>query len=93
VTSLGRSGGNLTGMFLDMPELSRKWLEMLMTALARTHHVAVLGDPAINAPQFNATEAAAQALAVPLQPLEMQGPDDFAVFADQFRNVGGGHTR
>ncbi len=77
VTSLGRPGGNLTGMFLDMPELSGKWLELLQEATGKASRVAVLGDPAINAPQFQATEAAAQALAVPLHPLTVRGADDF----------------
>jgi putative tryptophan/tyrosine transport system substrate-binding protein len=77
VTSLGRPGNNLTGLFLDMPELSGKWLQLLQEAVSGASRVAVLGDPAINAPQFHATEAAAQAGAVPLQALKVQRADDF----------------
>jgi putative tryptophan/tyrosine transport system substrate-binding protein len=76
VASLGRPGGNLTGVFLDMPELSGKWLELLQEAVAGVSRMAVLGDPAINAPQFRAIELGAQRVAVPLQPLEIGGPDD-----------------
>jgi putative ABC transport system substrate-binding protein len=77
VASLARPGGNLTGLFLAMPELSGKWLQLLQEVLARPTRVAVLGDPMINAPQFQATAAAAQALAVPWLALEVHGAEDF----------------
>src|SRR2546426_12280776 len=32
VATLSRPGGNLTGLFLDMPELTGKWLELLKEA-------------------------------------------------------------
>jgi len=76
VASLGRPGGNLTGVFLDMPELSGKWLELLLEALARPTRIAVLGDPTINAPHFSALAVDAQRRAVPLQRLEVRGPDE-----------------
>jgi putative ABC transport system substrate-binding protein len=77
VASLARPGGNLTGVFLDMPELSSKWLELVLAALARPTRIAVLGDPTINAPQFRFLAEAAQRLAVPLLPLEVHGTDEF----------------
>jgi putative ABC transport system substrate-binding protein len=77
VASLGHPGGNLTGLFLDMPELSGKWLQLLQEAVAGPSRIAVLRDPAINAPQFRATAAAAQAMAVPLQTLTVHMADDF----------------
>jgi putative tryptophan/tyrosine transport system substrate-binding protein len=77
VASLGRPGGNLTGLFLAMPELSGKWLQLLQEVLTRLSRVAVLGDPTINTPQFTATEAAAQGLAIPLQSLKVHRADDF----------------
>jgi putative ABC transport system substrate-binding protein len=77
VASLARPGGNLTGVFLDMPELGGKWLELLIEALGRVPRVVVLGDPAIHAPQFHAVDVAARRLAVPLHPLEVRATDDF----------------
>jgi putative ABC transport system substrate-binding protein len=76
VASLGRPRGNLTGMFLDMPELSGKWLELLQEALARPTRIAVLGDPTINASQFSALAVDAQRKTVLLQLLEVRGPDE-----------------
>ena len=77
VASLARPGGNLTGVFLAMPELSSKWLELVLEVLARPTRIAVLGDPTINAPQFRFLAEAAQRLAVPLLPLEVHGIDEF----------------
>src|SRR5215467_7239058 len=77
VASLARPGGNLTWMFLDMPELSSKWLELVLEVLARPTRIAVLGDPTINAPQFRFLAEAAQRLAVPRLPLEVHGAEEF----------------
>jgi putative tryptophan/tyrosine transport system substrate-binding protein len=76
--SLAHPGGNLTGVFLDMPELGGKWLEFLRELLGRPPRVAVLGDPAIHAPQFHALAGAARRLAVPLHPVEVREPDAYA---------------
>jgi hypothetical protein len=52
VASIARPGGNITGMFLDLSELSGKHLQLLKEIIPRTSRVAVLGDPDINAPQL-----------------------------------------
>jgi putative tryptophan/tyrosine transport system substrate-binding protein len=77
VASLARPGGNLTGVFLDMPELSGKWLEFLIALLGRVPRVAVLGDPAIHAPQFHVMDVAARRLAVPLHPVTLREANDY----------------
>src|SRR5262245_65633851 len=74
VASLGQPGGNLTGMFLDMPELSGKWLELLYEALARPTRIAVLGDPTINAAHFSALAVDTQRRAVPRPRPEVRDP-------------------
>jgi putative ABC transport system substrate-binding protein len=52
-------------------------LQLLKEFVPEVSPMVVLGDPAINGPQFRATEALARALGVELQALEVQGPDDF----------------
>jgi putative tryptophan/tyrosine transport system substrate-binding protein len=47
VKSLARPGGNITGIFLDQPELSGKWLELLKDTIPRISRVAVLWDPGV----------------------------------------------
>ena len=77
VAQLARPGGNITGVFLDRPELSGKQLQLLKDVVPGISHVAVLGDPALNAPQFRAVEVAARALRVQLQILEIHEAKDF----------------
>jgi putative tryptophan/tyrosine transport system substrate-binding protein len=40
VTSLARPGGNVTGLFLDFPELAGKWLELIREAVPSRSRVA-----------------------------------------------------
>ena len=44
VRSLNRPGGNVTGLFLDLPELTGKWLQILREAVPRAKRVGVLWD-------------------------------------------------
>jgi len=59
VKSLARPGGNFTGLFLDIPELSGKQIELLKNVVPTAARLAVLWDAAIGALQFRATETAA----------------------------------
>jgi putative ABC transport system substrate-binding protein len=59
VQTLGRPGRNLTGLFLDLPQISGKWLELLGEVVPRLSQVGVLGVVRINGAQFAAIEAAA----------------------------------
>ncbi len=77
IKSLARPGGNITGFFLDIPEMSGKQLGLLREALPRLSHLAVLGVSGLNAVQFAATEAAAKAVGVAAEILEVRSPDDF----------------
>ncbi len=79
VSSLARPGGNITGLSLQLPELAAKRLQLLKEVVPRVSRVAVLWNPAspITAPQFTETEAAARALGLQLESLEVRGPDDF----------------
>lgn len=68
--NLSRPGGNVTGVFLDLPEMSGKQIQLFKEIVPGVSRVAVLGDPEMNASQFRATEAAARTLGVQLQMLE-----------------------
>jgi len=76
VRSLAKPGGNITGVFLDLPELSGKQLQLLKEIIGSLSRVAILGDPVLNAPQFQATEAAARSLAMQPQLLDVRGSKD-----------------
>lgn len=77
VLSLDRPGGNVTGIFLDFPELGGKWLELVKEVAPKVSRVAVLWDPATGRVPLKGAEAAAPSLRLQLQVLEARGPGDF----------------
>jgi putative tryptophan/tyrosine transport system substrate-binding protein len=79
VASLARPGGNITGLSFMLTEVSGKRLELLQEAIPKLSHVAVLWNPTNpnSILGFKETQTAAHALGLPLQPLEVRGPDEF----------------
>ncbi len=75
--TLAQPGGNVTGVFLDFPELSGKWLQLLKEAVPKLSRVAMLWDPATGPSHVKAAEAAARSLRLQLRPLEARSPEDF----------------
>ena len=78
VDSLARPGGNITGVTTMSRELSGKRLELLKEAIPGISRVGVLsGNPGSlgNAPIKKQYEAASRALKIPLQFLDVQGPN------------------
>jgi putative ABC transport system substrate-binding protein len=64
VASIARPGGNITGPFLDLSELSGKHLQILKEIIPKTSRVAVLGNPDINAAQLRELERVARSLSM-----------------------------
>ncbi len=77
VKSLAKPGGNLTGFFLDIPELGGKQLQFLADAVPRLQRVAVLWDAPLASSQFKAIETAARAMRLELQSLAFRRAEDF----------------
>ncbi len=67
VKSLARPGGNLTGLFLDIPDLAGKQIELLKNIVPTLTRLAVLWDAAIGSLQFHATETAARSSGATLE--------------------------
>jgi len=80
IGSLGRPGGNLTGLSMISPDLSGKRLEILKEALTTIRRVATLWNPddPVYALELQRTEPAALTFGISLQPIEVRVPDDFA---------------
>jgi len=78
VASLARPGGNVTGIIDIMSDLAGKRLELLKEAFPKLSRVGHLSDRTVSAgsAHLKETEAAARALGVRLQALEVPGPDD-----------------
>jgi putative ABC transport system substrate-binding protein len=72
VTSLARPGGNLSGFFLDIPEISGKQLQFLREVKPGLSRVAVLGDSRVNELQFHATDAAGRRAGLTLHALRVK---------------------
>ena len=79
VTSLARPGGNITGLSIVAVELSGKRLELLKEAVPSVTRVAFIWNSAnpAQAPQWGEAQAAAQALGLQLQSLEVRSANDF----------------
>src|ERR1700738_2715486 len=72
VASIARPGGNITGLFLDLSDLSGKHLQILKEIMPGTSRVAVLGDTEINASQLRELDRVAQSLALQTQAIELK---------------------
>src|SRR5215813_10487465 len=72
VKSLARPGGNVTGVFFDFPEFSKKWLELMKETLPRLARIGVLWDPATGFTQLRAIEGASGIMNLTLQIVEVR---------------------
>ena len=77
VESLARPGGNLTGVFLDIPEMSGKQVGLLKEMVPRLSRLAIFGIPGLNSLQFASTKAATEAFALEPETIEVRVPSDF----------------
>jgi len=68
INNFSRPGGQVTGIFFDFPEFSKKWLELLKEAMPQLSSVAVLWDPATGLMQRNGVEIAGKELNVDFPP-------------------------
>jgi putative ABC transport system substrate-binding protein len=76
IASLARPGGNLTGLFLDQPEMSARLLQLLKECVPGLTKVAVLWDEIVAQAQFDATAAAARASGLFVLSLPVKRPED-----------------
>ena len=79
IDSLARPGGNITGVARFTRELSGKRLELLAQVVPKISRVGVLGDANASSTILGFKEygAAARALKIPLQSIEVRGANDF----------------
>lgn len=79
VTSLGRPGGNITGVTYVHEMLAGKSVELLKEAVPSVSRAAILWDPRHTDPEFRETQKASRTLGVSLQSLEVRETGDFEV--------------
>lgn len=74
--NLARPGGNVTGLFLDFPELSGKWIELLKHGLPNLRYAAVLWDPAMGAYMVKGAQSGSAAMQVQVLLLQAGSPSE-----------------
>jgi putative ABC transport system substrate-binding protein len=79
VASIARPGGNITGIFLDLPELSGKLLQLLKDSVPRVERVGVIWDENIAHGQFLAVQSAAPVLGLRVHSLPVRKVDDLGL--------------
>ena len=75
--SLARPGGNVTGIFLDLPGFNAKSLQLLREAVPALTKVAVFWHPVSGKLQLEAVHNAAVTLGVTMEMFEVSRPSDF----------------
>ena len=82
IRSYARPGGNVTGVFLDAPEIAGKWFELLNATIPDLSRVAVLWDPGPGAVHLKAVRNVAASLDIELQVVEIRKPEDIETAFD-----------
>jgi putative ABC transport system substrate-binding protein len=77
VKSLGRPGGNITGLTFVHDMLAGKSVELLKEVMPQVSRVAILWNPNHADPEFRETQRASGTLGIQLQSLEVREPGDF----------------
>jgi putative ABC transport system substrate-binding protein len=87
IQNYGRPGGNITGVFLNAPEFSGKWLELLKSIVPGLSRAVVLWDPSPGAAHLQGVQSLGRSSRLQLQVVEVRKPDDintaFAAFRGQ----------
>jgi putative ABC transport system substrate-binding protein len=82
VDNYARPGGNVTGVFLDAPEIAGKWFELLRAMVPNLSRVAVVWDPGPGTVHLQAVRGVAASLDITLKVFEVRKPKDIdAAFA------------
>jgi len=86
VASIARPGGNITGMFLDLSELSSKHLQLLKEILPGSSRIAVLANPDINASQLRELNRVAGPLSLDIRAVDVKSAVDLNGAFDAAKN-------
>src|SRR5215510_15343191 len=75
--SLGRPGSSVTGVFLDFPDFTTKWIELLRESNPKLSRMAVLWDPTTGPVQLESIKRAAGLFKIELDILEVRSASNF----------------
>jgi putative ABC transport system substrate-binding protein len=78
IRSFARPGGNVTGLFLDLPVLASKWIELMRELVPSLERVAYLWQPSSGRNQLDLALRIAKGLNVEATVLEFDVSDNFS---------------
>ena len=74
--SLAKPGGNITGLFLDFPSITGKWLELLGEMLPGIRRIGVLWDANTGTTQLDALSTLAKKLSIQIEVAKFERADE-----------------
>lgn len=77
VASFARPGGNVTGLFLDLPLLTTKWIELMREAIPGLERIAFAWQPSTGRAQLDVAMSTARSLGIEAMVFETEPRDDF----------------
>jgi putative ABC transport system substrate-binding protein len=86
--SIARPGGNVTGVFLDIPTFSGKWIELLRECLPGLSRIAVVWDSSVGRRQVDTLSRIAGDLKIATELLEVRVRPDLAGAFEAARSRG-----
>jgi putative tryptophan/tyrosine transport system substrate-binding protein len=91
VPNLGHPGGNITGVAVNASDMAGKRVQLLKDLVPTLRRVAMMSHPPhpTNTVQLRGAEAAARALGVHLEVVQVRGADDFAAALKALRGIDG----
>ena len=87
VGSFARPGGNMTGLFLDLPSLAGKWIELLQELLPSIQRIVIGWDPTTGDDELEVAKVVAAARGLEVVVLETLVSGDFD---EAFKRLGDG---
>ena len=75
--SLSRPGGNVTGIFLDAPEIAGKWIQIMREIIPKFRKVALLYDSHLDQTQLRSGEDTARNVGIETLRFGIDQPSDF----------------
>ncbi len=75
--SLSRPGGNVTGIFLDAPEIAGKWIQIMREIIPKFRKVALLYDSHLDQTQLRSGEDTARKVGIETLRFGIDQPSDF----------------
>jgi putative ABC transport system substrate-binding protein len=77
LASHAHPGGNVTGLFLDLPQVTGKWLQLITETVTRVRRIVVMWDITTGAYQIEALSRAARQHSIDLDILKLKEARDF----------------